>query len=547
MKAYDSNYSVQDGADRSGGSASLSRSVNDSAMGTSGANWSSKSNELTADHLDIGGNGSLYHDSTLPSELQTPMFAQSTQERTSAGDASTGGEGNSGEQRTGNSGERGEREGSQRGERHDHGGCHGHGSEQGHERNESRGGSESRHHRGGASGNDTQNSGTAHGGAENSSSGSDGTNNGRNGDNGSANSGSDAPANSGNSSGSDNSANSGGSDGSTQSPNSGGGSDSSSHPGSDTSTPPVSGGSDASTPPVPGGSDTPSTPTDTPPAPGWPLPVGTAGMTVSPDGFKTADGQSWNMRGLNASVQEALDGFPNALTDYPNMTAIRLNVDPGKDNMQDIDKVISEYTAKGVAVIAEDHSGNQGNTQWYGEMAAKYKDNGLVMLETSNEPNGDAASVAQNQIAEINAIRSAGFTNPIGVQPVGGYDESNLQTVANATGDSSLFATPHIYYSGDDPNEAARYVSNQIDGARQAGMFTSIDEFGPAMDGYTRDPLGYTVTDAVIQANKNQGIGAVYWSMGNDYHPDGADSAFATPDGSQLTPDGQELQQIWLG
>ena len=54
-----------------------------------------------------------------------------------------------------------------------------------------------------------------------------------------------------------------------------------------------------------------------------------ANFTVSATGgFVAPNGQPWTMRGLDAGVQDALQGFANVLTDYPGLTAIRLNVRP---------------------------------------------------------------------------------------------------------------------------------------------------------------------------------------------------------------------------
>jgi hypothetical protein len=320
------------------------------------------------------------------------------------------------------------------------------------------------------------------------------------------------------------------------------------------STPSADGGNDTTVPPTDSGSSIPtdssssvptdsssSVPTDSVPA----TPGMTAGdFTVSANGFTDANGQPWNMRGLNAGVQDALQGYPAVLNDFPSMTAIRLNVVPGQDSMADVGRVIDEYTAKGVVVMAEDHSGNGRNTDWYAEMARTYANNPLVMLETPNEPQGD---VANDQIAVIQAIRSAGYTKPIGLQPIGGYDQSNIGTVKAATGDEGLFVTPHIYYNGTDPNGPAQYAANEVQGARDNGMFAAIDEFGDAADGYTHDAYGDQVTQSVIAMNQQQGIGAIYWAMDNWNHPDGADSALLNPDGSELTPSGTYIQQNWLG
>ena len=50
---------------------------------------------------------------------------------------------------------------------------------------------------------------------------------------------------------------------------------------------------------------------------------------------------------------------------------------------------------------------------------------------------------------------------------------------------------------------------------------------------------------AMIAVNNAGRAGVVFWAMDNGNHPDGADSAFLTPDGSVLTSVGQRLQ-AWL-
>jgi hypothetical protein len=256
--------------------------------------------------------------------------------------------------------------------------------------------------------------------------------------------------------------------------------------------------------------------------------------------------QPWTMRGVNAGVQDALQGFANAMQDFPGMTAIRLNCDSGNDSAADIDTVVREYTGAGVVVEIEDHSGNPDNVAWYQQMAQAYKGNALVYLEMPNEPTADAQTTAQNQIGIIQAVRAAGFTNPIGVQPVGGYDFSNLPMVISALGTAGLFVTPHIYYSGTDPNGAADYVQSDLQQAKALGLWAVIDEFGNAMDGFTLDPQGNAVILAVIAVNEGGQAGGVFWAMDNGNHQDGTDSAFLNPDGSQLTPVGQSMIQPWL-
>ncbi|MBV8612397.1 MAG: cellulase family glycosylhydrolase, partial [Acetobacteraceae bacterium] len=151
----------------------------------------------------------------------------------------------------------------------------------------------------------------------------------------------------------------------------------------------------------------------------------------------------------------------------------------------------------------------------------------------------------QNQIGIINAIRATGVSNPVSVQPLSGWDMSNIPTVTQAVGTSQLFVTPHMYDSSTNPNDPAQYVASDISQARTDGLFPVFDEFGNATDGWNLDPYGNNTIQAVISANQSGQAGALFWAAGNGYHPDGADSAFLNPTGSQLTSTGQTLQP-WL-
>jgi hypothetical protein len=273
-------------------------------------------------------------------------------------------------------------------------------------------------------------------------------------------------------------------------------------------------------------------------------PAFAANFTVSANGgLVDPNGQAWTMRGLNAGLQDALQGFPSVTSQFPGMTAIRLNTG-GNDSPAAINQVVQEYTSKGIVVEIEDHSGNPNNVAWYQQMATAYKGNPLVMLETPNEPN--PSGLAQTQIGLIQAIRATGFANPIGVQPGGGFDQSNIPAVVAALGTNQLFVTPHIYIGGStDPNGAANYVQSEISTAKSNGLFASIDEFGNAMDGSTMDPMGNSVITAVTAANQAGQAGAIAWAMDNGNHANGADSACLNTGCTQLTPMGQTLQS-WL-
>ncbi|MBV8614681.1 MAG: cellulase family glycosylhydrolase, partial [Acetobacteraceae bacterium] len=268
-------------------------------------------------------------------------------------------------------------------------------------------------------------------------------------------------------------------------------------------------------------------------------------FTVGLNGFTAPNGASWNMKGLDVDVSDALQNLQGIEANYPGLTAIRLVCNGNTDTPASIQPIVQAYTSKGIVVEIEDHADSQNgdNTGWYTQMAQAYKDNPLVFLETPNEPS--ASGTAQHQIDIINAIRATGFSNPVSVQPISGWDMSNIPTVTQAVGTSQLFVTPHMYDNSTDPNNAAQYVASDISQAKADGLFPVFDEFGNATDGVTLDPYGNNTIQAVISANESGQAGALFWAAGNGYHPDGADSAFLDPTGSQLTSTGQTLQP-WL-
>ena len=310
-------------------------------------------------------------------------------------------------------------------------------------------------------------------------------------------------------------------------------------------------------------------PAEAPPAS---LPASPPAATVPPTGglgsvggieatvngfFNTSNGDPLNLVGLDASPEDAVAGFANVQKDFPGLTAIRLNVNPSDTNDPDITQAVQEYTGAGIAVELEVHDTNgdgSGFDSTYEQWAQEYKNNPLVMLETPNEPSG--STVASDQAQYIEEIRAQGFNNPIGIQPVGGYDESNIPTVLqdlqnDGQSTSNLYVTPHIYYGGTDPNGAMSWAQEEVSGAQQNGLPALIDEYGPAMNGYTMDPEGETVNAAMYSLDQTgygtqKQVGSIYWGMDNGNHTNGADSAFLTPDGSQLTSDGQLLQQTIL-
>jgi hypothetical protein len=260
-------------------------------------------------------------------------------------------------------------------------------------------------------------------------------------------------------------------------------------------------------------------------------------FTVNVTGFTAPNGQPWNAHGLNVDLGDALQNLKGIVQNYPGMSMARVVANGNTDTLANIDPIVQAYTSKGIVVELEDHADSQNgnNTGWYSMLANAYKNNPYVFLETPNEPSDP--NTAQNQINIIKAIRATGFNNPIGIQPIGGFNESNLSAVTSAVGIKNLYVTPHIYGSP--------WQQSAIDGAKAAGLYPVIDEFGNAMDGFTIDAQGQAVIDGVIAANESGEAGAIFWAAGNGYHTDGADSAFLDPAGTQLSSTGQYIKS-WL-
>ena len=279
-------------------------------------------------------------------------------------------------------------------------------------------------------------------------------------------------------------------------------------------------------------------------------PAASTGITVTAGtGFYRFNRKSdLASRGLNGLVADALQAFPAIMTDYPGMTAIRLNALSDSDSASDIAQVVQEYNAANVVVEIEDHSGNQDNVAWYQQLASQFQNSPLVFLEVPNEPDDDLSVTPQNQIDIINAIRAAGFTNPIGIQAMGGFDESNYSVVTAAVGTTQLYAAPHEYYYGTDPNGAQQYLDELVGGAQAVGLFPWLDEFGnDAGDGVSPAPQGMSVITDIITENEAGTVAAAFWSHGqrgpSRRH---RTQHFLHPDGTQLTPIGINPLQPWL-
>lgn len=269
-------------------------------------------------------------------------------------------------------------------------------------------------------------------------------------------------------------------------------------------------------------------------------------FTVTPNGITDPSGKPFVAKGLDVDAKDALQNLQGLQTTFPGLNMVRLvAVASAGDNAQTLQPIIDAYTQKGIVVEVEDHS-DSADASWYTAIYNANKNNPYVWYETPNEP--PASQTGQPQADIINALRAAGDKGPIGLQPVGGYDQSNVAGVLASTGTNNVYVTPHIYDSSTSSGDAASYVASEAQQGHSAGVGVIIDEFGNAMDGVTMDPLGNETIQAVEDAvNSGEIQGGVAWAAGNGYHPDGADSACADPTCSSATSTGMgPMMQSWL-
>lgn len=285
----------------------------------------------------------------------------------------------------------------------------------------------------------------------------------------------------------------------------------------------------------------------------------TAGITANVNGFFNSQGQALTLEGMNGSPEAFADISPQQLEqNFPGLNAIRLNVSPSDTNDPDIAQDVQNYTAAGIAVELEVHDDNgqiSGYDSTYEQWASEYKNNPLVMLETPNEPGGGCGQVASQEAQYVEEIRSEGFNNPIGLQPTGGYNEGDIPSVLSdlqqdGASTSNLYVTPHIYYSGSSATGALSYAEGEISGAQSNGLPALIDEYGCAMNGYTTDPEGQTVLQAMDTLGQSgygsqSTVGSIFWNINQD-HGCGADSAYSAGCGQQLSSGDMTQIGDWL-
>ena len=204
-------------------------------------------------------------------------------------------------------------------------------------------------------------------------------------------------------------------------------------------------------------------------------------------------------------------------------------------SVADAQTMINELTTRKMVCFIDYHdSVYSGTIAWYQAMCAAFKGNPLAWMETPNEPGGN---VAQDQINIINALRQAGWVNPIGIELTGGYIFDNVAPVMKACPQNNqLFLCPHNY--GD------WWVGNMQVTAQNTGLYSVVDEFGDATDGVTIDGNGTACVTSIIGTQQAHQCGAAFWSATNGYH-DG-DNLFLDGRGNSLTSLAATYLKPWL-
>jgi hypothetical protein len=280
-------------------------------------------------------------------------------------------------------------------------------------------------------------------------------------------------------------------------------------------------------------------PTVAVPVPPVVAPGTVTGFTVSQvNGIRDNAGNRWELRGYNCDCigSGAFDTVKaNLFAKFPGANLCRVVCTQGT-SVAEVQSMVAALTARKMICFIDYHDQMQSGTiAWYRTMCAAFKANPYVFMETPNEPPNNVAS---DQIAIINALRAAGWTNPIGLELHGGYLFDNIAPVMAACAQGNqLFLCPHNY--GDWWN------GNMQNGANATGLYAVVDEFGDSTDGSNIDANGTACVQHIIQSQQAHQNGAAFWSATNGFHE--GDNLFLDPQGNTLSSMGKLIQQMnWL-
>ncbi len=260
------------------------------------------------------------------------------------------------------------------------------------------------------------------------------------------------------------------------------------------------------------------------------------------------DGKAWNGQGINIYSMELTKFGAQAVMDkYPGMKLIRINTfDLDADTPEAMAGNIQKFRAAGVAVELEDHNyptiltgGDLAKAaDWYGKMAAAFKNDPGVIFGTPNEPStGGSIGDIQTEINTIyQAIRGAGNNSLIMIDGYGGYTFQGFDP--NFLADKKNVAIDHHFYAWEGTDAGALLAKVDAYSAFQSadGMVpVLIGEYGPAA-GNGIDQGGAQVVDTVMQS----GLGSTAWAW-RTYNPGDPGPGDLTTNGGSLTSYGQTI------
>jgi len=257
--------------------------------------------------------------------------------------------------------------------------------------------------------------------------------------------------------------------------------------------------------------------------------------------------------------------YPSVKAFFPGINFIRLvteyNWTAGGQDKATVYAFIQAANADGVVVLLDQHTLGGVRTgsdltavcNWVAGVATDNLNNPLLWFDTSNEPDGDYASIAAEELAIYNAIRGTGNKNPILMQLQGGsYTDWRAGYASTWSGMTNVgwdlhfygFWEPHYGSGTSRATTAAATASNLAQAISTVQTFTSADgtmpiligEFGPSTSGAASSvDSNASSTLAAVFGN---GVGWTGWALNGTSKPDG-DSM--SDDDATLTTWGQQI------
>jgi hypothetical protein len=264
-----------------------------------------------------------------------------------------------------------------------------------------------------------------------------------------------------------------------------------------------------------------------------------------------ANGSRYTIKGANfmagrfaggGTQAYGLDNYNNAQRDLDNFKAqggntIRILTSYNEYNsgvlgtaeyLRELDQVIIWATQRGIVVdLGQGWAGAQANVVAMDSMlAGRYKNNPLVWINPDNEPNCNSGDTSKcndwnywqmTQKQNVQAIRAAGFTNPIVVDGTGwSWDLSQIGS--HPLGDGNLIYAAHRYGGGQivwDGNQS--YAADVAFGNLAATYPVFIEELGYDT-GNTLSPITWCASFldlyGVNWVLNRQGSGVMGWIYG---------------------------------